>query len=211
MVLGATDKSRADDEDAHLVVSPPAGDCPQTGQPRQIVKAAAQFVSRRRTGASGYALFALPVAMGALATITAARARHWGEMVLFCVITFLLVVTALTPSYDSLHNLCVALAVLLAYLYFAAFLAEGLWLAVHCSFPIVLATITAFHSLGLWQKSLIICFVMLLNVYYHLHRRKITSARQCGQLRRRPGLPGKRRVVYLLDTSARPWPKRRSR
>jgi len=132
--------------------------------------------------ALGYALFALLVAMGALATTTAARASHWGEMVLFCVITFLLVVIALTPSYDSLHNLCVALAILLAFLYFAAFLAEGLWLAVHCSFPIVLATITAFHSYGLWQKSLIIYLVMLLNVYYHLRRREITSARQFGQL-----------------------------
>src|SRR5690349_15617918 len=53
----------------------------------------------------GYVMFALLVALGVETARSAARLRYWPQVIANGVIAVALTVTALTPSFDSLHVL----------------------------------------------------------------------------------------------------------
>lgn len=119
--------------------------------------------------AVAFVLFGLLLAIGGLAIHTSFQARRWGETMFFSLVTLLLLVIMVTPSFDSLHTSCVSVALLLVYLYFAVYLAEQpCLLAIHLASPILLLALTQAHSYGMWQKATIVYYLALANArYYH--------------------------------------------
>ncbi len=152
--------------------------------------------------AVGYLLFGLLLVLGGLAVVPTVRLEHYGGTVVYALGWLLLLVVAVTPSLDGLHNTCAFLLLGLLYVYYAALLfpAGALWVYLHLVVPLLLAVATQSHSYGLWQKSLIAYFVVALVVHHDVLTR---TARQPS----RPARPhdgkssefGKKRRVYTLD------------
>ena len=110
----------------------------------------------------GYLLFALLLAIGSEGARTARRVGASHHMVFYAVLTILLTIVALTPSFDGLHHLCSFLAMSMVYFYFAVVLYsrdEFFVCAIHLFVPIIIAFQTRMVSYGIWQKSLIAYFV----------------------------------------------------
>ena len=176
----------------------------------------AQPLSMFRDGqqsAAGYGLFALLGLVAAAMTAACVRAGRDVEVCVLCVAGFLLVIVAVTPSLWPLHELCSLLLLSLLYWYFALlfYAWESRWrwlLFVHLPAPLALVIVTQCHSYGLWQKSLIVYFVVVINIHYHLVVRYLPRlARLRKSARGRNDPLGKRRVVYIL-TPGKPWRRR---
>jgi hypothetical protein len=118
----------------------------------------------------GYTLFALLLVAGGLMVVAAVRARRAGAGGVYAVATVLLAVVAATPSLDDVHILTSYALMLLLYAYYAAcfYRAGRAWLMPHLAVPVVVLLATQGHSYGLWQKSVVVYFVLVIGGHHHV-------------------------------------------
>ncbi|GBD35018.1 hypothetical protein HRbin36_00122 [bacterium HR36] len=94
------------------------------------------------------------------------------------------------------------------YYYFAFFLSDSLWLALHLVSPILLAVLTGVHSYGAWQKAVLLYFLGLANVHYYVRWSQIKRGAPAGRSTvERDPLWSKRRKVYVL-TPGKTWARK---
>lgn len=136
-----------------------------------------------RLAVLGYLAFLCLIAIGPLMVWASWRSGELATAWFYGVGTGLLVYVAVTPSEAAGHSLC-SLGLLLAfYVYYARMLLDdiSLWVFPFLLVPGVLALVTL--SFGPWQKSLIVFYLVVANIHYHLlagtrdgdHRRWIWS------------------------------------
>lgn len=160
--------------------------------------------------ALGYALFATLFVVALLYCRALARARREVEAggAVFVVLLFVLV--AVTPSTAGFHHLCSLLLLGTLFLYYALLLraSDSPWLLGHLAVPILLAMVTQLHSYGLWQKSLVVYFLMLANVRRALIRSQPVSPEPLPYRRYARGSSSPdRRQVYRME-GGRAWARR---
>lgn len=160
----------------------------------------------------GYRLFALLLVIAGLMLRTLHRAGLGGHACLLGVVAFFLVLVAVTPSADGLHLLCSFMVLALLFGYYAAVLrgVGRVWLWAHLAVPVLLVLGTRCHSYGLWQKSLIVYFLLAVNVQHHLLTRGPGALLTAGGGRHRPGGRGLRRRVAYTMGDGRSWSRRRA-
>jgi hypothetical protein len=168
----------------------------------------AQPMSVLRDGdqaAIGYALFALLAVIAGFMTAASIRARRELEAGVFCLAGCLLMVVAVTPSLELFHGLCSFVLLGLMYGYFGCLLrgSESVWLYAHLPVPVALLCITGFHSYGLWQKSLTVYLLILINIRAFLLSRCRPEPMRSREVTRHC----KRRVVYVVE-SGKSWARR---
>ena len=115
----------------------------------------------------GFALFGLLTFIGLNWIWTLIRTHSTSELVGVVPALPLLGFVALTDSRDGWH-LAASFALLgWMLLFFAAKLweEENWWVFAHLLMPIAIGLTIQFHSFGLWQKSLIAYFVVLINMH----------------------------------------------
>jgi hypothetical protein len=154
----------------------------------------------------GYAMFATLLLSGVLYTAALARCRRAAEAALSGLAVLLLLVVAATPSADAFHGLCSFLLLLLLFGFYTLLLVRcgGPWVLVHLTVPVAWMLATGFHSYGLWQKGLVVYFLLAAVVHHHVLSRLAAGAPR-GMSR---GLPVRRRKVYQLEPG-RAWSRRR--
>lgn len=120
-----------------------------------------------RWAAAGYALFGLLFLMG-LGQVRAYRVLGRRDALWVPVFALvLLAVVGLTPSWDADHGAAsfLLLAVIFGYYFTRLYLAESPWVFAHVAVPVVLFMVTAVtFSYGIWQKGLIVYFVVAVNL-----------------------------------------------
>lgn len=159
----------------------------------------AQPLSMFRDGddsAIGYALFGLLALITALMTVASIRARRELDIGVFCAASALLMVVAVTSSIGAFHILSSLVLIGLVYSYFGLLLynVRSVWRFVHWPAALVLWLGTGCHSYGLWQKCLIVYFILLVNIHYHVVSRTAPAQLHKAKRRRSP-LWRKRRVA----------------
>jgi hypothetical protein len=168
-------------------------------------KQIAQPLSMFRDGEQwllGYSLFAVLLLLGVPMIHALVQLRRDSATGLFSVAAVLLALVAVTPSWDAFHVLASLVLIVLLYGYYAHLLhaARSAGLLPHLAAPVLLLFATQFHSYGAWQKGLIVYFVGVINVHYHVLCRGDPGS-WLGARRRaaRPGPPFRRRKVYIVD------------
>src|SRR5262245_43425236 len=119
-------------------------------------------------GPFGYFLFAALLLIAGLMIACALRLRLAGHAAIYCLVTFLLLLVAVTPSNGAVHVLCSLVVFVILYAYYATLLCEASssWLWIHLTIPVLLVLVTRAHSYGLWQKCFIVWFLLAINVHY---------------------------------------------
>jgi hypothetical protein len=127
----------------------------------------------------GWLLFALLLAAGVILVRLLLKMRWFVDAVILIVTTALLALVAATPSLDADHILVSGILLLSLYLYYAILFnrLESGWLWLHLPMPVLLLFLTRLHSYGLWQKSLILYFLLVINLQYSASRDWLVSAR----------------------------------
>ena len=164
----------------------------------------------------GYLLFGLLLLIAGLMLDRLRRDDLAVDACLLGIVAAFLLLVAVTPSRNGFHDFgsFVVLAVLFGY-YAAVLRGESAaWMFGHLAVPILLLFVTQVHSYGLWQKSLIVYFLLVINVHHWLLLRgrmtlSLTNLMNQGRHRGRGNAP-RRRVVYMVDTS-RSWSRKSPR
>lgn len=154
---------------------------------------------------AGLWLFGLLLLAGAWQVVLLLRLRYVLDALAVAVLAGLLWEVAATPSNDVYHLFMALLLLLAVWAYYGwlFYRCESPWLWVHMVAPILLIFLTRLHSYGLWQKSVILYFVALLNVQHHVFASWLPRRRE-----RAPDTPAKRpryrdterrQKVYSLD------------
>ena len=125
----------------------------------------------------GYMLFAALLMIGWLYTTALIRDGKEEEAVSGGLAALLLILVAVTPSFQAFHLLFSVALLVLLFLHYGRLLRESgsPWLTLHLLAPFVLALVSGCHSYGLWQKSLILYFVVLANIRHHLLGQGVTG------------------------------------
>jgi hypothetical protein len=159
----------------------------------------------------GYLLFASLLVLGWLYTAALIRAGEEDEAVSAGLAGLLLVTVAMTPSFEGFHLLCSAALLLLLFLHYWRLLreSESPWLVLHVLAPFALVLVSGYHSYGLWQKSLILYFVVLATIRHHLLGHAVTGWHSSSASPRTLGGDGtcRRRKVYRLEVG-RTWARK---
>jgi hypothetical protein len=119
----------------------------------------------------GYALFGVLMAIGLETVRTAYRVQAVAPTIVYLVATGLLTIVAVTPSFNSLHSTCALLAMGGVFIYHAALLYRAdciFWLIMHLLTPSVLMMASQLESYGIWQKGMILYFLMATVVHQHV-------------------------------------------
>jgi hypothetical protein len=140
------------------------------------------------------------------------RAGRDGSACFLGLVALFLLLVALTPSENGFHLFCSLVVLVLLYVYYAAMLSEIslVCLGGHLLVPLLLVGLTQFHSYGLWQKGLIVYFLVAANVQHAFlspgwpRSRKRVSAR-----RQMESGPSRRRVVYVVGPG-KDWARKRT-
>jgi hypothetical protein len=143
----------------------------------------------------GYALFGVLVTIGLETTRTAIRAQAALHAAVYLVATTLLVVVATTPSNDALHIECAFAAMGLLFVYYAALLYQAdamFWLLMHLLTPSVLMMASRLESYGIWQKGMILYFLIAIIAHQHGLAEELPPRRQRKHARTRVGVGRKR-------------------
>jgi hypothetical protein len=159
----------------------------------------------------GCLLFVLLLGIAALMLATLHRAGLYGSAALLGMVALFLLLVAVTPSTDGFHVFCSFVVLALLFSYYAVMLrGVGLvWMWAHLTVPLVLVVATHCHSYGLWQKSLIVYFLLAVNVQHFLLSRRRPHRGSARQGRRLAGTRSvRRRVVYVLEPG-RSWARSR--
>lgn len=167
--------------------------------------------------ALGYALFGLLILIHLLLVRTAWRARASGALAAFALATALIAYVAATPSTDGAHLFAAILALSVPYSYYAVKMKlEGSgWLLAHLLAPLVLllvtlvvdpggslpvtvrvhdATVWVPPYYGIWQKAIVLYFLVVANVHGLALPAVVTAALKSGRLR-------PKRRVYTLEVT----------
>jgi len=176
------------------------------GDPGERLARLALPLSMFRHGSYGFfgcLLFGLLLVIAGLMLSRLHRACLHGDACVLGVVTTFLLLVAVTPSDNGFHIFGSFAVLALLFCYYAAVLhGEGaVWMWGHLAFPVLLVLGTRCHSYGLWQKSLIVYFVLAVNVqHWMLSRGRTTlSATRRGR-HDSPGGHLRRRVVYVVET-----------
>lgn len=163
----------------------------------------------------GYLLFGLLLVIAGLMLMRLHGACRDGDACLLGVVTIFLFLVAATPSENGFHGFCSLVVLGLLFCYYAAVLhGEGrIWMGGHLALPALLLLVligARCQSYGLWQKSLIVYFVLAVNIHHWMlprsHSLSVTR-------RGRHGLAGvdrRRHVVYLAETG-KTWSRKSGR
>lgn len=149
----------------------------------------------------GYLLFALLLLIGTAHAVALKRIDRAGEASLTGIATLALSFVAITPSGTLFHDV-VAVCLLVGLYAFFGVLAgplPRLVLIGHLTAPVWLLFLTQFHSAGLFQKCVIVYFVLVANVHHHFLERPEPRPEPRP---RRTSVTVRRRKVYDLDTGA---------
>jgi hypothetical protein len=144
----------------------------------------------------GYAIFSSLMVISVLYYRALCRLYRNGEALIVFLTVILLFIVATTDSFGGFHLLA-SLALLLAlYVYYAVLLfrAQSFWVFGHLFVPIMLGLGTQAHSYGLWQKSLIVYFVLATAIHYEWLMRLLP----------RPRSTRKRKGTYRLEVMTPP-------
>jgi len=174
-----------------------------TGDPARLLGLPLSMLRDSGPRVLGYGLFALLLLTGGLMIAALHRSRQYGQVCLFGLTAFLLLLVAVSPSQNGLHILGSLVLLGIVYGYYAWLLHAGgsVWLWVHLTIPVLLVLGTQFHSYGLWQKGFILYFLLAVNVHYHLLTRWRPEWDGAGAWRPR------RRMVYTVH-GERNWKRR---
>ncbi|MBL9165822.1 MAG: hypothetical protein JNL18_24070 [Planctomycetaceae bacterium] len=129
----------------------------------------------------GYAMFGLLIALGMETARSAARLRYWSQAGVNVLIATALAVTALTPSFDSLHVLGanVAMITLLVNTTWLLFQHEQwFWLVIHITTPATLAMGALANGYGVWQKGMILYFLATTAILNHCFAQCMAQSRR---------------------------------
>jgi hypothetical protein len=161
----------------------------------------------------GYLLFGLLLVIAGLMVSRLHGACRDGDACLLGVVTIFLFLVAATPSENDFHGFCSFVVLGLLFCYYAAVLLgeDRIWMWVHLALPVLLLLAIRFHSYGLWQKSLIVYFVLAVNVHHWM----LSGSHSALSVTRRgrhgsPGGNRRRRVVYLEETG-KTWSRKSGR
>ena len=119
----------------------------------------------------GYAMFALLIALAAETGRTAWRLRYVSQFAVYLCVTFVLTVTALTPSFDLLHILCANVLMLSLFLNFAWLLYHNdklFCLVVHVLISSFLLSGDLRDSNGMWEKAMDVYLVTAVVAHHHI-------------------------------------------
>jgi hypothetical protein len=159
----------------------------------------------------GYLLFAALQLIALLSLLSLFRAGKEEEATSAAIIAVLLFLVAVSPSWDLVHLLCSIALLLFLFRHYWWLLgtARSPWLLPHLLAPLFLLLLSGAHSYGLWQKSLILYFVILANIRHHQLGREITRGPAPAAPRNLAGATVKRRrKVYQLEPG-RAWSRRK--
>ncbi|MGF1577892.1 MAG: hypothetical protein ACFCD0_00860 [Gemmataceae bacterium] len=118
----------------------------------------------------GFCLFALMLIIGGFMTWLMIRLSQERETVVFLTAEILLLIVVATQSWDVGHLICSFLLLGLLYGYYAIILLRiqfPLFVG-HLCLPVLISYMTQFHSFGLWQKSMILYFLLAINIHYYV-------------------------------------------
>jgi hypothetical protein len=185
-----------------------AGDPGQRlGQPLSLFRDGEQ-------GWLGYLLFAFLLLIGLLYMRALIRAGKEEEAVTAGLAALLLLIVAVTPSFQGLHLLCSLILLLLLFAHYGRLLRQSgsPWLILHGLAPFLLVLLSGCHSYGLWQKSLIVYMVVLANVRSHLLGQRAASRPLPVALPRALNRRevNRRRKLYQLE-QGRGWARKNTR
>jgi hypothetical protein len=116
--------------------------------------------------AFGYLLFGLLALIGGLHLRTYYRLGLHRELWAPAGSLLLLAVVAATPSPDDLHTLAALLLLGLVFGWYAIRLhrVRSPWLLAHLAAPVLVLVLTAARSYGLWQKLVVVYFLLAVNI-----------------------------------------------
>lgn len=121
---------------------------------------------REKSPVVGYTLFGLLALIGGLHLRTYYRLGLDRQLFAPVCSLLLLAVVAVTPSPDGLHTL--AALVLLGFVFgwyaFRLYRVASPWLFVHLAVPVLALVLTAAQSYGLWQKTVVVYFILAANI-----------------------------------------------
>lgn len=135
----------------------------------------------------GYTLFGLLLSLGLATARTAWRVRCYFDAAVYLMVTALLAVVANTPSLDDWHLVCALGAMSLQFAFFALRLhwaGELGWLLTHLAVPTLLVFITRLDSYGIWQKGMIVYFVLAILAHEAMLAEWLPRAKKRRGLRR---------------------------
>lgn len=151
----------------------------------------------------GNLLFGLLLCLGFSAVRTALRVKSELDAVFYGLTTLSMGYIACTPSYTAGHNLCAFATMGIMYCYFLIrlFATESflVWWA-HMAAPMLILWLTKAGSYGIWQKSVIVYFVVVIVVHEHIMASWILSASPPKRAKRQSG----RRKVRVVVARANP-------
>lgn len=154
------------------------------------------------TSPIGWWLFGLLLAAGVILVQLLLRMRWFFDALMLLVATGLLAFVAATPSLDADHLVVSGVLLLALYLYYAVLFhrLESRWLWLHLPMPILLVFLTQRHSYGLWQKSLILYFLLVINLQYSASKAWLEAAKSSRRGWDLPKRDSQRtQKVYKLD------------
>lgn len=150
----------------------------------------------------GWLLFGLLLAAGGILVRLLLRLGWFLDALMLLTATALLAFVAATPSLDAGHLYASGVLLLALYIYYATlfYRLESRWLWLHLAAPVLLLLATQLHSYGLWQKSLILYYLVAINLQYVASRKWLIAAqtpRRTGEIPKRD--TQQRQKVYKLD------------
>jgi hypothetical protein len=159
----------------------------------------------------GYLLFTALQLIALLSMLSLFRAGKEEEATSAALAAVLLFLVAVSPSWDPFHLLCSIALLLFLFRHYWWLLgtARSRWLLPHLLAPLFLLLLSGAHSYGLWQKSLILYFVLLANIRQHLLAREAAgwlAPAATGDLA--GGGVKRRRKAYQLEPG-RAWSRRK--
>jgi hypothetical protein len=161
----------------------------------------------------GHVLFAVLLLVMLVYARDAFRAGEEQEAIIAGLAALLLLIVAVTPSFDGFHVLSSFLLLLLLFAHYWRLLRESgsAWFIVHVLAPFALV-LPGCHSYGLWQKCLIVYLVGLANLCHHqlCPRRAIEPSPASSSLSLGSGGVNGRRKVYQLEPG-REWARSKTR
>lgn len=152
----------------------------------------------------GYALFAVLIGIGAETTRTAWRLNCQVATLLYACFTGLLMLIAGTPSNDSIHLFGTGVVLLAMFVYFASLLYQCdsfFCLMIHLLMPSVMLMAARAGSGGIWEKSMIIYFMVATLVHQHVLARWLPPRQGVSGRRRRTRLVGRQFQVRILPAA----------
>ena len=141
-----------------LLVVAHAGDPDAVDRPLSLFRESSPIV--------GYLLFGLLALTGGLHLCTYYRLGLDRELCVPAGSLLLLGVVAATPSPDSLHTLAALLLLGLVFGWYAIRLyrVASPWLLLHLAAPVLALVLTEARSYGLWQKLVVVYFLLAANI-----------------------------------------------